>query len=160
MRNQETITRKNQSGYYVEGNVVRKVEAMPVSAPHSVEREESRIQNRRQQKAEAQIQLGWAYVVVVALSVALALAACIGYLYLKAEVASTTKSISSLESQIQELTVENNDALARLEASVDLTAIRTQALELGMNYPTEEQIIYYSVDNSDFMNQYQNIPTE
>ena len=37
--------------------------------------------------------------------------------------------------------------------------VRNKALnDMGMIYPTKDQIIYYNVDNEDYMNQYQDIP--
>jgi hypothetical protein len=36
--------------------------------------------------------------------------------------------------------------------------VKKQAANLGMTYPTEDQIVYYEIDNSDFMSQYGSIP--
>ena len=30
--------------------------------------------------------------------------------------------------------------------------------ELGMSYPSKDQVVYYTVDNNNFMDQYEDIP--
>ena len=54
-----------------------------------------------------------------------------------------------------------------LNAQVDNQRVRTEHLdaikekainELGMFYATQDQIVYYSVDKTDYMNQYNEIP--
>ena len=43
--------------------------------------------------------------------------------------------------------------------SVDLGYIKDVAInQLGMKYASEEQVIYYSVENNNFMDQYSDIP--
>ena len=32
--------------------------------------------------------------------------------------------------------------------------------KLGMKYPTEKQVVYYTVENSNFMDQYEDIPSK
>jgi hypothetical protein len=42
---------------------------------------------------------------------------------------------------------------------VDLNEIKDIAMnQLGMTYASEDQIIYYSVENSNYMDQYSDIP--
>ena len=46
-----------------------------------------------------------------------------------------------------------------MNTSVDLNSIRGAALtQLGMSYVREGQIIYYTVEEDDYMNQYGEIP--
>ena len=54
----------------------------------------------------------------------------------------------------------DNDAKYKtIATSVDLDYIRDVAMnQLGMNYARADQIVYYSVDNSNYMNQYRDIP--
>ena len=43
--------------------------------------------------------------------------------------------------------------------SVDIGHIKDVAInELGMRYPAEDQIVYYTVETSNFMDQYCDIP--
>ena len=49
--------------------------------------------------------------------------------------------------------------MKRLSTSVDLNTVKDVAMnQLGMVYAGKDQIIYYSVDEDDYMNQYGEIP--
>ena len=47
----------------------------------------------------------------------------------------------------------------RLETTMNLDQIKNAAIGLGLVTPGSEQVRYYSVENSDYMNQYGEIPT-
>ena len=47
----------------------------------------------------------------------------------------------------------------QITTSVDLNAIKDAAINrLGMKYASQDQIVYYSVDKSNYMDQYDDIP--
>ena len=69
------------------------------------------------------------------------------------------KSISSLESQISDTKADNDALQKRINTSADLNSVKDIAMnQLGMTYATPDQIIYYTVDKEDYMNQYSDIP--
>jgi hypothetical protein len=69
------------------------------------------------------------------------------------------KTIAALESQVTDLKADNDANYKRITTSVDLNEVKDIAMnQLGMTYATEEQIIYYSVENSNYMDQYSDIP--
>ena len=81
------------------------------------------------------------------------------YIRVQSDVTARMKAISGLESQISDLKAENDEAYKRLNTSLDLESIKNQAImELGMFYAKEAQIIYYTVGDDDYMNQYGEIP--
>ena len=81
------------------------------------------------------------------------------YIKIQSDMTARMNTISSLESQIADLKADNDEAYKRIRMSVDLDSVREKALnELGMSYAKESQIIYYTVENDDFMNQYSEIP--
>lgn len=83
------------------------------------------------------------------------------YIKIQSDITSRMKSIASLESQIADLKADNDEAYKRISTSVDLDYVKDVAInELGMFYATEEQIVYYTVDKDDYMNQYSDIPTK
>ena len=83
------------------------------------------------------------------------------YIKLQSDVTARMAHIASLESQISDLRAENDEAYKRISTAVDLEAIKETAInEYGMFYATENQIIHYTVDRDDYMNQYIEIPTE
>jgi hypothetical protein len=64
-----------------------------------------------------------------------------------------------VESQITDLRADNDAHYKRITTSVDLNEIKDIAMnQLGMTYASEDQIIYYSVENSNYMDQYSDIP--
>ena len=65
----------------------------------------------------------------------------------------------SVATTIADLKADNDEAYKRINTAVDLDAVRETAInDLGMFYATGDQIVYYSVDKSDYMNQYNEIP--
>ena len=71
------------------------------------------------------------------------------------------KHIASIESQISDLKADNDANYKRIMTSVDLNEIKNSAFnELGMAYATEEQVVYYSVESSNFIDQYVDIPVK
>ena len=84
---------------------------------------------------------------------------CGTYIKLQSDVTARMKAIARLESQITDLKADNDEAYKRINTTIDLDGIRNTAInELGMFYATEDQIVYYSVDRNDYMNQYTEIP--
>ena len=83
------------------------------------------------------------------------------YIKIQSDVTSRMDTVSNLESQIADLKAENDEAYKRLSTSVDLESVKKTALEeLGMSYVKESQIVYYSVGDDDYMNQYGDIPAK
>jgi len=76
--------------------------------------------------------------------------------------ASTTKhlnEIAAAESRINDLRASNNETEKRLNTSVDLNEVKDTAInELGMTYASEDQIVYYQVNRSNHIDQYEDIP--
>ena len=157
--------------YYTEGNTVRKVEAVPSERDYREERRrrEAREQEEEQkrkkriarQTQEKALRESRRYVMFLTMGVLIfGLFAGI-YITIQSDITARMKTISKLESQISDLKAENDEAYKRISTAVDLEAIKDTAInELGMFYATSDQIIYYTVDNDDYMNQYIEIPAE
>ena len=76
------------------------------------------------------------------------------YLSLQSDITQLRTNIQSLESEVNDLTVSNDEYLSRIEASVDLEDVREVAImDLGMVYATEDQIITYDSQIDDYMEQ-------
>ena len=105
------------------------------------------------------MQMGPGYVLFLTAAVCVTLGVCLIYVQLQSDINGRMKHIASLESEMLDLKTGNEATLRRIETSVNLEEIRSKALnEMGMVYPTKDQIIYYDVDLNDYMNQYQDIP--
>ncbi|MDC7294265.1 MULTISPECIES: hypothetical protein [unclassified Butyrivibrio] len=138
---------------YVRGNTVRK-EYEPSREPRRVHvQEPQRIKKRR-----SHMSLGTLLYMTVA--VVLVVAALAWYLTLQAQVKNAGKEIAALESQLNTLKQENDEAYNRANGSVDLDEVKRIAIqEYGMTYATEGQIVTYSDGGgNDYVRQVAPIP--
>lgn len=162
------VMKNNETNYYVEGNAVRRMEAMPDYRQERKNRQERereeelrrrrRVARRNQEKA---LRMSRSYVAFLTMA-AMIFAGFAGmYIKLQSEITTRMKNIARLESQISDLKADNDEAYKRISTTVDLENVKDTAInELGMFYATQDQIIYYSVDNDDYMNQYSEIPVK
>lgn len=161
-----------QTTYYTEGNTVRQMSAMPESMPdyrkERIRREQEereaelrrkkRIARKNQEKA---LRTSRRYVMFLSMGAVVFAMVAGAYIKIQSDITARMKTISKLESQIADLRAENDEAYKRISTAVDLDAIKDTAInELGMFYATSRQIVYYTVENDDYMNQYIAIPTE
>lgn len=152
---------------YIEGNTVRRQSAEPVRKPERerIERssEEIRRERRRRQAAkhnqQRALQMDLRYVIFLIAATVVCCAVCIVFLQLKSSITTHMSNIAAIESQISEQKADNVAAKKRLETAMNLEEVKAAAAGLGMILPGSEQIRYYSVENSDYMNQYGEIPS-
>lgn len=152
--------------YYVNGSTVRQMEAMPVRQPQKTDRREREEQKRRKHRRNAirrnrarALFMSKGYVTFLTVCVAIVALAAVSLIQIQSEVTKNMESIAALESQITDLKSENDARYKEIVTSVDLDYIKEVAInELGMHYATEDQVIYYSVENNNFMDQYSDIP--
>lgn len=72
-------------------------------------------------------------------------------LYRYANITKMKLEITEMQQQKIQLQKEKEDLMAKLEAIKSLTRIEEEALvKLGMDYPTEDQVVYISVDDLPF----------
>lgn len=159
------------TGYYTEGNTVRQLQAMPAMPDYREERrkrEEKERQDalKRKKRAERKakekaLRSSKRYVVFLTMAVMVFGMFAGAYINIQSDITARMRKISNLESQIADLKAENDEAYKRINTAVDLDAIKNTAInELGMFYASQDQIIYYTVENDDYMNQYIEIPAE
>ncbi|CBK74278.1 hypothetical protein CIY_14930 [Butyrivibrio fibrisolvens 16/4] len=83
----------------------------------------------------------------------------VGYVSLQTNVTTRMNRIADMENQLSTINADNNAAESRIATNTNLSEIKDKAInELGMVYATSSQIVYYSVDGSDYMSQYKDIP--
>lgn len=157
---------RKRNEYYIEGNAVRRIDGAPDyrrEREERIRRERELEQKRRQRAArrnqEKALRTSKSYVAFLTMAV-LVFATFTGlYIRIQSDVTARMKAISSLESQIADVKADNDEAYKRINTAMNLDSIRNIAMtELGMSYAKESQIIYYSVDDDDYMNQYSEIP--
>ncbi len=157
---------------YIEGNVVRRMDAMPDDWEQEQERrkkqedyEQKLRQKRRRQRAIARrnqdraLVMNRSYVVFLTFAAIITCLTAILYIKLQSDVTIHLNNIAALETSVNELKTENDATDKRLATAMQMETVKEEAMnELGMNYPTEDQIVTYSIDRADFMSQYGEIP--
>lgn len=98
-------------------------------------------------------------VLILTVATILTLFICVQYVQLQSEITFRLKRINSLETQLNDLTILNNEADKRINCYVDLNYIYQVATEeLGMSYADAEQIALYTNSGAEYVRQYENIP--
>ena len=156
-------SRQVKTNYYVDGNTVRRLEGEPEERRRRQE-ERERAKRRRQTRHAARrnrervMGISPGYVIFCTAVFLLFCTVCVSYIQLQSDITGRMRRISRLESQVADLKADNDAAMKRIDLSTDLDTVKQQALGLGMHYAGSDQIVYYSVDDEDFMNQYSDIP--
>ena len=151
--------------YYVNGNTVRELDAQPVRRERidrtkiQEEQQKKRRRNAARRNRERALHMSKGYVAFLTLCVGVVAFAAVALVQIQSQVTQRMEHIAALESQITDLKADNDARYKEIITSVDLDYIKDVAInQLGMQYATEEQIIYYSVENNNFMDQYSDIP--
>ncbi len=114
---------------------------------------------RRNREKALQINLG--YVAFLTAAAVATLFVCVRFLKLQAESTAYLKTVTSLESQLATLKMDNDADYERTISSVDLDEIKDIAInELGMVYADEGQVITYDSQSGDYVRQYEEVPSE
>lgn len=112
---------------------------------------------RGEQKKEHKMHMGFIYVLFLVGCVTVTGYALFSYLRLQSEISLLTNRISAHETQLNNLTLANEDEYSKMINAIDYDEIRTKAIEMGMVYPSEDQIITYTRENSDYVRQTNNL---
>lgn len=83
---------------------------------------------------------------------------CTVFLQISFRVQQQTYRVTVLQKELNALRQENDDAQKRLEDAARMSDVQERALHLGMGYPKAGNVVYYSVEDSDYMFQTQDIP--
>ena len=145
-----------------DGNTVRKLEAAPDDYGDRKQRQEERRlseQKRRRRRAarrnrERALKMNAGYVVFLSVCVIVVTFTMAVYVKMQSDLVTRRGRIETLESEVSQLKTDNDSAYKRINASINLKKVKRQARKFGMKYPKDTQIIYYTIDNSDFMTQY------
>ena len=89
----------------------------------------------------------------------LTLLVCTVFLQISFRVQQQTYRVAVLQRELNVMRQANNDAQKRLEDAIAMQDVQQKARQLGMDYPKEGNVIYYSIGNEDYMFQTQDIPT-
>lgn len=177
VRQQGNASHKEKTVSYIDGNTVRKLQPNPSPSRRSeeihqelIEKQKLDREQRERKRAlraaarrnqEKALQMNPGYVLFLAAAMMVLVGVSGVYLKLQAELTTRINHVASLKSEVMDLKISNDAEQKRIDTSVNLDEVKQKATEgLGMVYPGKEQIIYFEIDNSDYMNQYQDIPAK
>lgn len=148
-------TANNRGQYYVQGNVVRKLDVT-----REIQRQpQKKISNTTRKNREKAKHMNAGYVVFLCAALVATGLILINYIGLQSDITNSVQHISALESQLNELKLKNDEDYSRITSNVDLEEIKRIAIqELGMQYAEEGQIVTFASENSDYVKQMADIP--
>ena len=162
--------RRNHSRYEYRMPVNGSEAIQPVLVPRRKKtvRPEREVLRQPQKKTSARVRenrrralaVDRGYVGFLMIMSAICVGMCIYYLQLCSLATSQLETNSKLESELTTLKSENDALYENITNSVDLSAVREYAMnELGMKYADEDQIIWYNTEGSEYVRQYQEVPS-
>jgi len=169
---------RNSREAYIQGNTVRRLQEVPERKypPQVQERRRQQLQEQKksavpvsatkqavsrqaQKNREKAMAMNKGFVVfLTAVSVAV-LFTCINFLQVKSQITSSMKHVASLESELAQLKEDNDAYYSKVTSNVDIAQIKKKAMgELGMKYPSDDQVETYTTDGNSYVRQYQDLP--
>ena len=83
---------------------------------------------------------------------------CTMFLQLNVQASQHASRVTELQQEIEEIRQNNQDAQKRIADTQNLQTVRKRAEKLGMCYPKQKNIVYYTVNEDDYMIQNNDIP--
>ena len=161
-RDSQTRAGRNMAGssFYVYGSAVPKQEALPErrkeERPVWKQTSSQVKKNRRRALDMSPIYTGFLTVAAVC-----AVFICVVYLQLQSELVQRSENITALQEELSDLTEANDTAYNAAADSVNLQEIRDKAMnELGMVYAANGNVVEYDSPTSDYVKQYNEIPSD
>lgn len=140
--------RRTSSYTYIHDNTARNMDVR--RQLQEAPRKELSRETRKNRDRANYMSLG--YVAFLLAAVAVCALVLINYVQLQSELTNKTKEVARLESRLNNLKIENDEAYNRITSNIDLEEIKRIAIgELGMTYAEEGQIITYSGIGTDYM---------
>lgn len=151
----------SQDQAYVYGNTVRQPEVLPkrrvAKEPESPKRASRQVRKNRNRATN----MNPAYAMFLVAAAACAVLICAAYLNLQSDIMSRSENVSALQEELANLTEENDTAYNAAASSVNLQEVRSKAMnELGMVYASQGRVIEYENPASDYVKQYNDIPSD
>ncbi len=151
---QRTNAGRNSTGrknnIYAYDNTARKLDIQR----QLEEQPKKQLSNETRKNRDKARHMSLGYVVFLAAALCACAFILINYIQLQSELTNKIKNVAKLESQLNNLKLENDENYNRITSSIDLEEIKKVAIgELGMTYAKEGQIITYSSSGNDYMRQ-------
>ena len=136
------------TGAYIHGSAVRQMDVQR-QLEEAPKRELHSVTRKNRDKAK-HMSLG--YVAFLSLALFVAGFVLVQYIQLQADITTKIEFIASQEKILNNMKVDNDEELSRINSRIDLEEIKRVAIgELGMVYPKEGQIIMYEYTGNDYV---------
>lgn len=140
---------------YVYGNTVRKLDVTTAIE----EKPKKKLSNAARKNRERAAGMNLGYVLFLAVAMMVAAGVLIGYIRLQSDNTMAMERIASMESELNDLRLKNNEEYSRAVSNVDLEEVKRIAIEeLGMKYAEEGQVINVEGAKDDYVRQYTEMP--
>lgn len=148
-------TAEARGRYYVQGNAVRKLDVTKEIEGQP----QKKISNTARKNRERAKHMSAGYVVFLCIALVATGIILANYIGLQSDITNSVQHISTLEKQLNDLKLANDQEYSRITSSIDLEEIKRIAIqELGMQYAEEGQIISFTSENHDYVKQMADIP--
>jgi len=145
-----------RSQHYVQGSAARRLDVTEEIRRRPQRRVNNNAIRKNREKAK---HMSIGYVMFLCAALVATGMILIYYVGLQSDITSSVKNISTLERELNDLKVANDEEYSRITSSIDLEEIRRVAIqELGMQYATQGQIISFASENNDYVKQMAEIP--
>ncbi len=140
---------------YQQGSAARQLQALPAEQL----RPARKVSNATRKNRERALHMNIGYVLFLVAAMVTAGVILTGYLKLQSDITNSMKHIATLESQLNSMKLENDEAYSRINSNVNLEEVRRIAIqELGMQYAQEGQIVTFDGEDNDYVRQTGEIP--
>lgn len=149
--------------YYKIAQVNGRVFVEPVKVPsHILKKREEQKRLREearmvQQNRERNATLSPRFIAFLTVALTVLVLVCAFYLTLQSQLTERMQSVSALQSQLEQMISDNDSLESRLATSGDLMTIKEEADELGMTTPNKNQIVTYTLENPEYVVQYESV---
>ena len=135
---------------YVYGNTARALRPIDeeVKSP-------KKLSHRAHKNIDRDTSMNPGFMFFLTLAMVLTGVVCMQYIRLQSSVTAYVDKLSRMEIQLEELKAENDDYESRIKGTVGLEDIKRRAMnDLGMTYASDDQIVIYDSDGTDYVRQF------
>ena len=151
VRGRQTTYKRTE---YIQGNAVRIAD--PV---REMQKAPKKVNNATRKNRERIRHMNLPYVLFLSAAMMMAGMILIGYLQMQAELTRSIKHVATMESQLNDMKLSNDEELERIKSAIDIAEIKKVATqELGMTYAKEGQVVKISGEGSDYVRQFEDMP--
>ena len=135
---------------YVYGNTARALRPIEKEV-----RSPKRLTHKSRKNIDRDTGMNPGFMLFMTLAMVLTGIVCVQYIRLQSSLTTYVNQISAMERELQGLRAENDDYESRIKGTIGLENIKKRAMEgLGMSYASDDQIVVYNSDGTDYVRQY------